>query len=117
MVLEDDAPAHPAVMPETSARGRPAPPPSGPTPRSFCRPCLPRRKRGADRVRAAMKRQAAFAEDELGAGADVLRMPSPPRMPDLSHSVMDMAEELKVAPDVRPNETRFSNAPPARQSA
>jgi CRP-like cAMP-binding protein len=61
-----------------------------------------------------MKRQAA-AEEDLGAGADALRMPSPPRMPDLSHSVMDMAEELTVAPDVRPNETRFSNAPPARQ--
>jgi CRP-like cAMP-binding protein len=111
VLLEDDAPAHPAVAPEMPARARPAPRADS----GAVLPPLPAppQKRTGDRVRAALKRQAV--EDDLGAGADVLRMPSPPRMPDLSHSVMDMAEELKVAPDVRPNETRFSNAPPARQ--
>lgn len=114
VLLEDDAAAaHPAVMPETPVRGRPAAPPRADSGAVLPPLPAPPPKRSADRVRAAMKRQAA--EDELGAGADMLRMPSPPRMPDLSHSVMDMAEELKVAPDVRPNETRFSNAPPARQ--
>ena len=35
-------------------------------------------------------------------------------MRDISQRLLDMAEELTIAPDVKPNETRFSNAPPAR---
>jgi CRP-like cAMP-binding protein len=41
-------------------------------------------------------------------------VPGPPRVPDLASSVIDLADELVIAPDVAPGETRFSNAPPAR---
>jgi CRP-like cAMP-binding protein len=40
-------------------------------------------------------------------------VPGPPRLPDLATSVLDLAPGLTIAPDVTPNETRFSNAPPA----
>ncbi len=41
-------------------------------------------------------------------------MPGPPRLPDLASSVIDLAAELTIAPDVdHPHETRFSNAPPS----
>ncbi len=41
-----------------------------------------------------------------------VNVPPPPRLPDFGDSMLDVAE-LTIAPDVRPNETRFSNAPPA----
>jgi len=124
-VLHDDDVRHPAVRPETRAllaederiRGLAGPP-----------------ARGGVRVRAALKRQAEM--DQLssappapppppplaarggrpkppGSGSDV-RVPGPPRLPEFTDSVLELAEELTIAPDVKPNETRFSNAPPAR---
>ncbi len=124
-VLDDGDARHPAVLPETRALlaederipGRAVPP-----------------ARGGVRVRAALKRQAEI--DELssappppppppvaargarpkppGSGSDVMRVPGPPRLPEFADSVLELAEELTIAPDVKPNETRFSNAPPAR---
>jgi CRP-like cAMP-binding protein len=40
-----------------------------------------------------------------------VKVPPPPRLPELQDSVLELADELTVAPDVQPNETRFSNAP------
>jgi CRP-like cAMP-binding protein len=44
-----------------------------------------------------------------------LQVPLTPARPiaDLSENVLELAEELTIAPDVKPNETRFSNAPPS----
>jgi CRP-like cAMP-binding protein len=83
--------------------------------------------RGA-RVRAALKRRVE--DDDPGSApqaparfpradaqarrGDAIRVPGPPRLPEFSERVLELAEELTIAPDVRPNETRFSNAPPAR---
>jgi CRP-like cAMP-binding protein len=42
-----------------------------------------------------------------------VKVPGPPRLPTVPDRVLDLAEELTVDPDAQPNETRFSNAPPA----
>jgi CRP-like cAMP-binding protein len=134
LLPDDDEPSrHPAVLPEDARslleadernRVRAAPPPA----------------RGGSRVRAALKRQAEA--DELssapppppppaapppipgaaraqrpqppGPAGNAVRVPGPPRLPEFSESVLDLAEELTIAPDAKPNETRFSDAPPAR---
>lgn len=128
---------HPAVVPEerretlsaeTLARVRAVAPA-----RADGTGALPR---GRDRVRAALKRQAESEADSAEWASDApsppepatraerpaapiqagsaARVPGPPRLPDLSTNVFDLAEELTIAPDVQPHETRFSNAPPAR---
>lgn len=95
MVLDDDVP-----VPEPAARA--APPPL--------------------RAPAMHKQSRALSLDEISlppaqattAAIEALHVPPPPRIPSLTDSVGDI-EELTIAPDVRPNETRFSNAPPARR--
>jgi CRP-like cAMP-binding protein len=140
MLLDDDAPMqHSAVLPDDDAPQMrhhallpdddipPLPPPrrhpmvldddgAAPSP-----PPLP----GAAARRAnlpAAKQSRAIILDEVSlppmqvtdAALESLRVPPPPRLPSLSESVVDV-DELTIAPDVRPNETRFSNAPPARR--
>ena len=109
VVPEDDdkelAP-HPAVLPPPSPRARPAPPPPPPMPM----PMLEDEDEDED--------EEEEEEDDLDIdldSADAL-MPAPPRLPDLASSMLDYAEELTIAPDVAPNETRFSNAPPKPSS-
>jgi len=127
LLPEDDLSAgrHPAVLPESQ-------PPVVPVPRAGARravspptaPALPSEPpvlgisdvldpgRPAPRPAApktAPRRQAAPETTGL---SDVL--PGPPKLPDLASSVIDLADELVIAPDVAPGETRFSNAPPAR---
>jgi CRP-like cAMP-binding protein len=138
LLAEDDAPAHPALAPEDDDDARhPAVLPED------ARALLAAdervrgdaRVRGGDaaparggaRVRAALKRQvedddlssappaaARAPRDAQARRGDELRVPGPPRLPEFSERVLELAEELTIAPDVRPNETRFSNAPPAR---
>ncbi|MDH5676869.1 MAG: cyclic nucleotide-binding domain-containing protein, partial [Myxococcales bacterium] len=43
-----------------------------------------------------------------------ISIPAPPRAPDFSEGAFATAEELVIAPDVQPGETRFSNIPRAR---
>lgn len=43
-----------------------------------------------------------------------LSLPAPPRLPTAYEVVLDQADELISAPDRRPNETRFSDAPKRR---
>jgi CRP-like cAMP-binding protein len=121
LLPEDDEPVrHPAVLPEDA--------------RTLLEADERSRGRTGARVRAALKRQAVAdeltsapppppgappppppgARVQRKAGGDVLRVPGPPRLPEFSETVLELAEELTIAPDVRPNETRFSNAPPAR---
>jgi CRP-like cAMP-binding protein len=95
---ESDPPpaAHPAVIAEDG----PAPVPRAAAPIT------------ADRSRAQAARvkrpgQTAQAEPEA------VKVPGPPRVPEFPSTMLELAEELRVAPDVQPNETRFSNAPPA----
>ncbi|MFI5307788.1 MAG: cyclic nucleotide-binding domain-containing protein, partial [Polyangiales bacterium] len=99
-IVESDPPmaAHPALLPET---GAPAP------------------VRAPSRVRDAVKR--VTSEDPKAAKAkaaasaprrDEVRKPAPAA--DLSSPGLDVADELTIDPDAKPNETRFSNAPPAR---
>lgn len=128
LIPEDDAPSgrHAAILPEseppvvpTASRAgarRPASPPPAPGPASEP-PVLGISDvldagSGTPRVppKAPPPRRPA-APEALGL-SDVL--PGPPRLPDLASSVIDLADELVIAPDVAPGETRFSNAPPAR---
>jgi CRP-like cAMP-binding protein len=46
-------------------------------------------------------------------GPGAISLPAPPGVPDLSTRVLDQVDELVIAPDAQPHETRFSNAPPA----
>lgn len=94
-VLPDSVPAparHPAVLledePEPSQRGVPASPPPAQPP--------------AQATRGQRTKQA-----------EPLRVPGPPRRHEMPSGMLELAEELTIAPDVLPNETRFSNAPPA----
>jgi CRP-like cAMP-binding protein len=105
-VLPDSAPApasHAAILPESAPPARAADP----------------RKRQQGRAPAAAAPEAPpvspprARQAEPTADAEALRLPAPPRLPDLSVSVLDIADELTIAPDVSPNETRFSNAPSA----
>jgi CRP-like cAMP-binding protein len=48
-----------------------------------------------------------------GAQGEMPRVPGPPRVPEIPSTMLELAEELTLAPDASPNETRFSNAPPA----
>jgi CRP-like cAMP-binding protein len=120
---DDDAPPmrHPALLPDDDM-----PPPLPPSKRHPMvldddmpsPPPLPPKRANLP----AAKQSRALILDEISlppmqateAAFDSLRVPPPPRLPTLSESVGDV-EELTIAPDVRPNETRFSNAPPARR--
>ena len=88
---EEQAPArHPAVLPED--------PPAED----------PRAKRARDAgAHKPPSPTAARPEPRLKPAAG-----APPKLPEIAQSVLELAEELTIAPDVRPNETRFSNAPP-----
>jgi CRP-like cAMP-binding protein len=121
VILEDEeVPAHhPAVLAESSPPFTPAPsqalaPPPPPPP--------PPRARGtphgtpADlppRPRPRLEPPPGLVGIELDPDHPLPAMPGPPRLPDLASSVLDLAEELTIAPDVAPHETRFSNAPPS----
>jgi CRP-like cAMP-binding protein len=75
-------------------------------------------------MQPAAKQSRALLLDEISLppthgtpkALESLHVPPPPRLPSLTESFSDDdIEELTIAPDVRPNETRFSNAPPARR--
>lgn len=96
---EDDIPPlHPALLPESLP---PAPAPARPASPVPARPAI------APRDKPAEKRPPAAAAPHPPAKA------ASPRLRPRPNSVLDLAEELKPAPDAKPNETRFSNAPPA----
>jgi CRP-like cAMP-binding protein len=108
VILEDDEPtAHPAVIAEVA----PLPPPP-PPPRGAAKPAFPDRP---PPPRQRLQPPPGLGDIELDGDAipPLPPMPGPPRLPDLASSVLDLAEELTIAPDVEPGETRFSNAPPA----
>ncbi|HMJ03637.1 MAG TPA: cyclic nucleotide-binding domain-containing protein [Conexibacter sp.] len=110
VLLEDDEPVprrHPAVLDEDASLPAPPPPP---------------RSRGAlqgmpldlpPAPRARVQPPPGLLDIELDLDDPLPPMPAPPRLPDLASSVLDLAEELTIAPDVAPHETRFSNAPPS----
>lgn len=126
-LLPDDGPAlrHPALLPDDDVPPLPPPPkrhpmvldddlplPAPPPPaRAPAVPPLP-----------AARQSRALSLDEISlppahgtaSALDALHVPPPPRMPSLAESVSDV-EELTIAPDVRPHETRFSNLPPTRR--
>ena len=133
IVPEDEAPParHPAVIledDEPSLPGPPSPPArhpaviseSGPSPAPVAtaigriRPALQQAVPPAAPRRQRLQAPPGLGDIELD--PDVMP-PLPPmpqhRLPDLASSVLDLAEELTIAPDVEPGETRFSNAPPA----
>ncbi len=110
VAVSDPAPRHPALLPEEPVAVRhPAIVPEDDAPIPVRPP--PTRERGLTRVKAAIKRQSSGADVERSAS------PAPParrsREQDISVEVLELADELTIAPDVKPNETRFSNAPPA----
>ena len=111
LLPEDEAPArHHAIVPEGVA----AEPKRVPLPPHLQAPATS--KRGESRVREALKRQASGntpVPEQIDASAQAPTRARPRRAHDISQSLLDMAEELTIAPDVQPNETRFSNAPPA----
>jgi CRP-like cAMP-binding protein/tetratricopeptide (TPR) repeat protein len=103
LLPEDEPPMrHRAIIPEGSGANK-----YPPLPPHLSAPSTT--KRGESRFREALKRQASGNTPEPGPAPR-----APRRQRDLSQSLLDMAEELTIAPDVKPNETRFSNAPPPR---
>jgi CRP-like cAMP-binding protein len=131
-ILLDDAPPlprHAAILPESDAplpRHAAILPEDDALPRRRHPAVLPEDTKAPDpaTVLARVRAQAPVRPDAPRPPApprapardgDLPRVPGPPRLPDLGTSMLDMAEELTIAPDVRPNETRFSNAPPARR--
>jgi CRP-like cAMP-binding protein len=99
MVLDDDM-----LMPSPPPLPRAAEP-------ALKRPPLPGAKQPS---RALSLDEISLPPQATEAANEVLHVPRPPRLPSLTESVSDV-DELTIAPDVRPNETRFSNAPPARR--
>jgi CRP-like cAMP-binding protein len=97
MVLDDDLPMPPPAPPRAAPRAGPAP--QKPRPLTLDQLSEP--------PPAALPRPAAVPRLQLDGYGDPT---------DLNTgSALELADELVIAPDVRPNETRFSNAPPARR--
>jgi CRP-like cAMP-binding protein len=117
-VLPDEPPAaapqhHPAVIPD-----EPPEPPAAPAQRKPLDDLSLPPPRPQQAPPPAMLEPVDDDVIELDEAAELegpgaISLPAPPGVPDLSTRVLDQVDELVIAPDAQPHETRFSNAPPA----
>jgi len=119
VIAEDDAPpalrqaAHPQP-----ARAQPATvtPPADARPKSSEKAATRNAVPAAARTEAAPKAKSAKEGRAPAAAASARRRTATYRTGEMADNVLELGDALEVAPDIMPHETRFSDAPPARNA-